>query len=109
MAVEEPGTGSTDICELLQPAQGPGVTGTLPAEFEEEVELAINNWVSPRARQLFINYSYKKVSPRARRLFINYSYKKYGGGGSIVSFLALLIISVSSKSQSCEEVCIKQV
>lgn len=91
MAGEEPGTGSTDICELLQPAQGPGVTGTLPAEFEEEVELAINNWASPRARRLSIM-----------------SYKKYGGGG-IVSYLAPLIISVSSKSQSCVEVCIKQV
>lgn len=55
LAGEEPGTGSTDICELLQPAQGTGVTGTLPAEFEEEVELAINNWVSPRARRLFFN------------------------------------------------------
>lgn len=40
MAGEEPGTGSADVCELLQPAQGPGVTGALPAESEEEVELA---------------------------------------------------------------------
>lgn len=56
MAGKEPGTRSADIRELLQSAQSPGVTGTLPAESEEEVELANTNWVSPRARQLSINY-----------------------------------------------------
>lgn len=61
MAGEEPGTGSADVCELLQPAQGPGVTGALPAESEEEVELANTKSVSPRSSRLSINEVLHKI------------------------------------------------
>lgn len=87
MAGEEPGTGSADVCKLLQPAKSPGVTGTLLAESEEEVELANNNTVRPKAQ--------------GGLLFL---VQNEGGGRGLVSSLAPLIVSVGSKTLSWVEV-----